>query len=76
MLNLLKEKKEVLPVTDETLFAEYPDVVEVEDLQKMLRLGRNAVYRILKEGKIKTIKIGKRYIVPKRSVIEFLETAC
>ena len=76
MLNLLKEKKEVLPVTDETLFAEYPDVVEVEDLQKMLRLGRNAIYRILKEGKIKTIKIGKRYIVPKRSVIEFLETAC
>ncbi len=63
-------------MTDETLFAEYPDVVEVEDLQKMLRLGRNAVYRILKEGKIKTIKIGKRYIVPKRSVIEFLETAC
>jgi excisionase family DNA binding protein len=41
----------------------------------MLHIGRNAAYDIVKEGKIKTIRIGKRYIIPKTSVINFLETA-
>jgi excisionase family DNA binding protein len=62
-------------MTYETLFSEYPAVVQVEDIQNMLCIGRNVAYRILKEGKIKTIKVGKRYIIPKKSVIEFLESA-
>lgn len=61
-------------MTYETLFSEYPAVVQVEDIQNMLCIGRNVAYRILKEGKIKTIKVGKRYIIPKKSVIEFLES--
>ena len=56
-------------------FRDYPDVVSIEELQDMLHIGRNAAYDIVKEGKIKTIIIGKRYIIPKSSVINFLETA-
>ena len=40
--------------------------------QQMLRIGKNAVYTLLKDGEIKSIKVGKRYIVPKKYVIEFL----
>lgn len=54
------------------MFKEYPDVVTVEDLQKMLHIGRSAVYSLLKSGRIKTLKFGKKYIIPKSSVIEFL----
>ena len=57
------------------IFENYPDVVSIEELQDMLHIGRNAAYDIVKEGKIKTIRIGKRYINPKTSVINFLETA-
>ncbi len=54
------------------MFSSYPDVVTPEDLQSMLKIGRNAVYDILKNGLIKTIRIGKKYIIPKVNVIRFL----
>lgn len=57
------------------LFSKYPDVVTIDNLQEMLHIGRNVAYSLLKDGRIKTIKIGKRYIIPKLSVIEFLNTA-
>lgn len=63
----MNEKKEV--------FSEYPDVVTPEDVQNMLHLGRNSVYKLLKEEQIKTIKIGKKYIIPKQSVIRFISLA-
>ena len=63
----MNEKKEV--------FSEYPDVVTPEDVQNMLHLGRNSVYKLLKEEQIKTVKIGKKYIIPKQSVIRFISLA-
>ncbi len=54
------------------MFSNYPDVVSVEDVQAMLHIGRNAAYGLLKSGAIATIRVGKRYIIPKASVIDFL----
>ena len=54
------------------IFKDYPDVVTIKDLQNMLHIGRNTAYGILQDGAMKTVKIGKRYIIPKKSVIEFL----
>ena len=56
------------------MFLDYPDVVTPNDLQKMLHIGRNTVYEILKNNSIKTIKIGKKYIIPKVNVIKYLTT--
>lgn len=55
-----------------SIFANYPDVVSVEDVQVMLHIGRNAAYRLLQSGAIATIRVGKKYIIPKESVIDFL----
>ena len=54
------------------LFSEYDDVVSVEDVMKMLHIGRSNVYKLLNDNSIKKVKIGKRFIIPKRSVIEFI----
>ena len=54
------------------LFETYPDVVSIEEIQQMLRIGKNAVYELLKTQKLKSIKVGKRYIVPEKYVIDFL----
>lgn len=54
------------------LFETYPDVVSINEIQQMLRIGKNAVYELLKTQKLKSIKVGKRYIVPKKYVIDFL----
>lgn len=54
------------------IFAEYPDVVGVNDLTKMLHIGRNTAYKLINTNAIQTIKIGKKHIIPKYRVIEFL----
>ena len=55
------------------MFTEYPDVVNVEQLCEMLGGPRSkSVYRLLKEGAIQSYWIGKRYRIPKVSVIEYL----
>ena len=38
----------------------------------MLRLGKNTVYKLLKDDKITNVKVGARYVIPKQSVIEFV----
>lgn len=57
---------------ENSIFDAYPDVITVYDLMEMLHIGRNAAYAILKNGSIKTIRIGRRYIIPKRSVISYI----
>lgn len=57
------------------LFKEYPDVVTIKDVQTMLGIGRNMVYNLLSSELIKAIRVGKKYIIPKRSVIDFLLSA-
>ncbi len=54
------------------LFNTYPDVVSIDEIQQMLRIGKNAVYELLKTEKLKSIKVGKKYVVPKKFVIDFL----
>lgn len=54
------------------MFSNYPDVVSVEDVQAMLNIGRNAAYGLLQSGAISAIRVGKKYIIPKASVIDFL----
>lgn len=54
------------------MFSEYEDVVTVDDVTKMLRISRVSVYKLLGSGRIFTLKCGKKYIIPKRSIIDFL----
>lgn len=56
----------------ENTIKNYPDVLSVDELQQILRIGRSAAYTLLRENKIKTLKVGNRYIIPKQSVIDFL----
>lgn len=57
----------------ENLFENYPDVVKVEQLKKMLpKMGKNKIYKLLQENKIYSKKIGRDYYIPKTSVIKYL----
>lgn len=49
-------------------FAEYKDVVTVCEVMEMLGLGRVAVYRLLREGIIRTIRVGKSISFPNRAL--------
>ncbi len=55
------------------IFANYPDVLTVEDLSKMLGISTKTAYKLLKEKKIKFITIGRTYKIPKIYVLEYLQ---
>ena len=54
------------------MFSKYPDVVSIKELTVMLNVSKNTAYELLKSGKLKSIKIGKQYRIPKQFVIEYL----
>ncbi len=58
------------------MFDSYPDVLTVSDVQKALTVGRNAVYRLIKEKRLKSIRIGKSLRIPKRYLIDFICENC
>lgn len=54
------------------MLTEYNDVLLPEDVQKILHTGRNTVYNYLSEGKIRSLKIGGKYKIPKLYLLEFI----
>ena len=54
------------------MFKDFPDCVGVQELQKMLGIKRTKTYELLKNGEIKSIKIGKDYKISKLNVIAYL----
>ena len=55
------------------LFKDYPDVVRVYQLQEMLpKTGKNKIYKLLKDKKIHSKRIGRDYYIPKVSIINYL----
>ena len=55
------------------IFANYPDVVSINELMKMLNISKPTAYRLLQNGDVKNIKVGKQYRIPKKFVLEYLQ---
>ena len=47
------------------MFDCYADVLDVKESAKAMNIGIKAMYRLLKEGTIKSFMIGNKYLVPK-----------
>lgn len=55
------------------MFKDYPDIVGVNDMRKMLGgIGRTSAYKLLKEKIIYSKKIAREYKIPKICIIEYL----
>lgn len=55
------------------MFTEYPDIVDADQLGKMLGgVSVKTVYRLLKKGTIKSLHVGREYRIPKVFVIEYM----
>lgn len=54
------------------MFKDYPDALTVKELQHMLGIGKNLAYQLVNSNAIPHVKIGRKIIVAKISVIEYL----
>ena len=53
------------------MFRNESDVLTVPEAAKLLRIGKNQAYELVKNGRLGAIKLGKKIIVPKLSLIDF-----
>lgn len=59
---------------NEGMFSEYPDVVGLKDLTKMLNIGRNTALSLLQTKSINNFKIGKVYKIPKQCIVDYINS--
>lgn len=54
------------------LFSNYDDILSVDEVAKIFHISKPTVYSLLRNNEIRHLKIGKKYIIPKQSVINFI----
>ncbi|MDR0905949.1 MAG: helix-turn-helix domain-containing protein [Oscillospiraceae bacterium] len=57
------------------MFNDYKDVVTVEELAEMLKIGRNTAYELVRANIIKSVRVGRSIRIAKAAVIAYL-TEC
>lgn len=57
----------------EVMFTKYPDIVNIEQMRKMLGgISPTLAYKIVKQKKIKCKKVGREYKIPKVNIISYM----
>jgi predicted DNA-binding transcriptional regulator AlpA len=51
---------------------QYPDVLNVDDIQEILGIGRRQAYELVSSGKFHTVRVGKRIKILKAVFISWL----
>lgn len=54
------------------MFNQYDDIVTVDDLMKMLLIGKSAAYKLLASGEIKCFRYHRVWKIPRQSVIDYI----
>lgn len=54
------------------ILKDYPDVMSIEQMCEILSVSIKTGYRILREGKIKSLKVGRSYRIPKAHILTYL----
>ena len=49
-----------------------PDTLNLKELQKVLRIGKNTALKLLQDREIKGYRIGKKWLILKEDVIEYI----
>lgn len=55
------------------MFKDYSDMVTIDEVCEMLRIGRSKAYGLLRCGRITGFKDGRLWMIPKTSVIDYVE---
>jgi len=55
------------------MFRDYPDVVTVEQMSRMLGISDKTAYALLRDNKIEHFKVGRTYKIPKIHILSYLK---
>lgn len=57
----------------QSAFDEYPEMLNADQLAKMLGISRAGAYQLLNCESFPTLRIGKRKIAPKSKVLQWID---
>lgn len=58
------------------MLKDYPDIMNVEQMSEVLGVSTKTGYKLLKEGKISCLKVGRSYRIPKAHLFTYLSIGC
>lgn len=50
----------------------YNDVLVIEDIMDILKIGRNSAYKLIKCGEIQSLRVGRNIRIPKVFLLDYL----
>lgn len=56
------------------MFNIYGDIVSIQDMMKMLSIGKNKAYELVNSGIIKSFRIGNHIRICKTSIIQYISS--
>lgn len=56
-----------------TTYEQLPLVLSIEQLMKVLGIGRNSAYDLVRCGQIHSIRVGNKIRIPKEAVVSFIQ---
>jgi excisionase family DNA binding protein len=54
------------------LFKEHPDVMDVQQISRLLGVSTKTVYKLLRDGSLPSLKVGREFRVTKVAVIRYV----
>ena len=58
------------------MFSNYPDVLNIEQLQEALGVGRSTAYQLVNTEQIKSLRIGNLIRIPKVYLLDYVFNGC
>lgn len=62
------ERKPVLPLSPA------PELLTADEVGRQLRLGRDAILQLVKEGKLRSAYVGRQYLFSPASVADYVQS--
>ena len=55
------------------VFRDYPDVLTVKQVSKMLGISTKTVYKLVRNGSLSSLKVGREFRVPKVVLLNYMK---
>ena len=54
------------------MFEQYDDILTIEEISEILKIGKTQAYRIVRSGDLKGYKEGKDWKIPKQALSKYV----
>lgn len=55
------------------VFKDYPDVLDVKQVSQLLSICEKTVYKLIKDGSLPTMKVGRQHRITKVNVMKYMQ---